>query len=62
LEPALVTSVIPPIVHRDRLRHGVVGVAEDEHRCRDALQLGIDIHAVMRQQDHRIDLSVLRKT
>ena len=46
------------IFHCDRLRHGIVGVAaEDYVDAGDAAgELEIDVHAVMRQQDHRIDL------
>ncbi len=46
------------IAHRDRLRHRVVGVAaENDIDASDAAgELEIDIHAVVRQQHHRVDL------
>ncbi|KAH2823482.1 hypothetical protein KXV85_001624, partial [Aspergillus fumigatus] len=49
------------VVHRHGLRHRIVGVtAEDDVDAGDAAgKLEVDIHAVMRQQDHRIDLVVV---
>ena len=55
------TSVVPPaLLTGNRLRNGVVGMAaEDDVDAADAAgELEIDIHAVMRQQHHGIDLVV----
>ncbi len=48
------------VLHRDRLRDGVVGVAaEDDVDAGDAAcELEVDVHAVVRQQDDGIDLVV----
>ena len=49
------------ILDRDRLRHGVMGVAaEDDVDAGDAARkLEVDVHAVVRQQHDGVDLVVV---